>query len=238
MDSLLIAKFVGAALSVGIAGFGSAVGEGICANRASEALTRQPAASTEIVRSMLLAQAVAETSGIFGLMVAVILLFVDTPGSGLIQTAGMISAGLCMGIGALGSGLGSGMAGGTACSSTGRQPRLSNIITLNMLVGQAISQTSSIFALVIAMVLMFVGLEGDSISTIVALIAAGLCMGLGSFGPGLGTGITAERALWGIVQSERSSEVIPRTMLLGQAVAQSTAIYSMVISFILIFIIH
>ena len=238
MDLLFIAKFFGAGLSVGIGGLGSAVGEGTCANRASEAIARQPTASPEILRTMLLAQAVAETSGIFGLMVAVILLFVDTPGSGLVQPFSMLSAGLCMGIGALGSGWGSGMAGATACTSVGRQPRLNNTITLNMLVGQAISQTSSIFALVIAMVLMFAGLKGDNIITIGAVISAGLCMGLGSFGPGLGTGLTAERALWGLVRNERAADVVPRTMLLGQAVAQSTAIYSMVISFILIFIVQ
>ena len=236
METIEIAKIVGAAISVGVGGLGAAVGEGICAHNASEAMARQPAASAEIIRTMLLAQAVAETSGIFGLMVAVILLFVDTPGSGLVQSVSMISAGICMGVGALGSGFGSGFAGGTACSSVGRQPRLSNTITLNLLVGQAISQTSSIFALVIAMMLMFVGLEGDRLSTIAAVAAAGICMGIGSFGPGLGTGIIAERAMWGIVRSERAAELVPRTMLLGQAGAQSTAIYAMVIAFILIFI--
>ena len=70
-----------------------------------------------------------------------------------------------------------------------------------------------------------------------ALVAAGLCQGLGGIGPGIGNGITAREALDWFGRNEEAGAVLTRTMLIGQAVAQSTAIYAMVIALVLIFVV-
>lgn len=67
---------IGAGLAV-IAGIGPGVGQGFAAGKGAEAVGRQPEARGTIVSTMLLGAAVAETTGIYGLVVAIILLFAN-----------------------------------------------------------------------------------------------------------------------------------------------------------------
>lgn len=66
---------IGAGLAM-IAGLGPGIGQGIAAGQGASAVGRQPEAKGDIVQTMLLGQAVAETTGIYGLVIAIILLFV------------------------------------------------------------------------------------------------------------------------------------------------------------------
>ena len=66
---------IGAGLAV-IAGIGPGICQGYAAGQAAAAVGRQPEAKADIVQTMLLGQAVAETTGIYGLVIAIILLFV------------------------------------------------------------------------------------------------------------------------------------------------------------------
>lgn len=234
-DWIFIARFVGAALAVGIAAFGSAFGEGYIAMKASESIARQPKASSEIVRTMLITQAVAETAGIFGLLISIILLFVAKGEGTVTDAVSFFSGGFCMGIGAIGAGIGAGMAGGSACESIGRHPRLSSSVLLTTLVGQAIVQTGCIFALVVSMLLTIISPETDNIVVMGAMLGAGAAMGFGAIGAGISTGFTAKRAVWGMSRDSSIGGVMTRTMLLGQAVAHAGAIYSLIVAFLLIF---
>jgi ATP synthase F0 subunit c len=235
VEFVLIAKYIGAALAVGIAAFGSAYGEGYIAFKASEAIARQPKASSEIVRTMLITQAVAETAGIFGLLISIILIFIASSTGTASYAVSLIAAGLCMGVGAVGAGIGSGQAGGAACESIGRFPRLSSSILLTTLVGQAIVQTGCIFALVIAMLLSLMQQSADNIVVMGAVLGAGCAMGFGAIGAGVSTGFTAKKAIWGMSRNSSLGGVLTRTMLLGQAVAHAGAIYSLIVAFLLIF---
>lgn len=67
---------VGAGLAL-IAGIGPGVGQGYAAGKACEAVGRQPEAKGDIIQTMILGQAVAETTGIYGLVVGIILLFAN-----------------------------------------------------------------------------------------------------------------------------------------------------------------
>ena len=75
MDWGAIARYLGAGIAVGFGGMGAGIGEGMCAQEANAAIARQPKVSEQIVRTMLVAQAVAETPGIFALLVAFMLVF-------------------------------------------------------------------------------------------------------------------------------------------------------------------
>ena len=66
---------IGAGLAC-IAGIGPGVGQGIAAGLAANAVGRNPGAKSDITSTMLLGQAVAETTGLYGLFVALMLLFV------------------------------------------------------------------------------------------------------------------------------------------------------------------
>ena len=59
---------IGAGLAV-IAGIGPGVGQGIAAGHGASAVGRNPGAKGDIMSTMLLGQAVAETTGLYGLLV-------------------------------------------------------------------------------------------------------------------------------------------------------------------------
>ena len=66
---------IGAGIAL-IAGIGPGIGQGIAAGYGAQAVGRNPGAKSEITSTMLLGQAVAETTGLYGLLVAMLLLFV------------------------------------------------------------------------------------------------------------------------------------------------------------------
>ena len=66
---------IGAGLAM-IAGLGPGIGEGIAVSKALESIGRQPECKGEVTSTMLLGCAVAETTGIYSLIIALILLFV------------------------------------------------------------------------------------------------------------------------------------------------------------------
>ena len=67
---------IGAGLAM-IAGIGPGVGQGIAAGYGASAVGRNPGAKGDIMSTMLLGQAVAETTGLYGLAIAFILLFAN-----------------------------------------------------------------------------------------------------------------------------------------------------------------
>ncbi len=60
-----------------IAGLGPGIGQGRAAAAGAEAVGRNPGAKSEITSTMLLGQAVAETTGLYSLVVALILIFIN-----------------------------------------------------------------------------------------------------------------------------------------------------------------
>ena len=70
---------IGAGIAM-IAGVGPGVGQGIAAGYGASAVGRNPGARGQIMSTMLLGQAVAETTGLYGLLIAMLLLFVQPLG--------------------------------------------------------------------------------------------------------------------------------------------------------------
>ncbi len=66
---------VGAGLAL-MAGIGPGIGEGYAVGKACEAIGRQPEAKGDVTSTMLLGCAIAETTGIYGFVTGLLLLFV------------------------------------------------------------------------------------------------------------------------------------------------------------------
>lgn len=231
------AAVFGAGVCIGLGAIGAAVGEGRTAEAAAEAIARQPAAAHRVQRTMLVAQAVAESASVFALVVSVLLLFSPRPSPSLLQAAALAAAGLCMGIGALGPGLGAGFTGASACAGIARHPKAATAVTTTMLVGQAVSQTPAIFALVLAFLLLFPAPSppGPLLPALCALIGAAISAGVASVGSGLGSGLAAAAACDAVARRPRASGLLLRTLLVGQAVAQTPAIFGLLVAFLLLF---
>lgn len=77
----------------------------------------------------------------------------------------------------------------------------------------------------------------DSMTLIaaVSIISAGLAIGLGVLGPGMGQGRAVASALTALAQQPDASSTITRTLFVGLAMIESLAIYCFVVAMILIF---
>ncbi len=231
-----LAAFFGAGISMGLGAVGAAIGEGYTAAQANLAVSRHPERSGDIFKSMLVGQAVAESASIFALVIAILLLFLDPGGASPLTAAALLGAGLSMGFGAVGSGIGSGFPGGQACLGLARQPAVANSITTNMLIGSAVCQTPAIFSMVVALMLMFMDFSPMALMpTWAALIGAGLSTGLAAIGSGYGGGLAAGASCEGIARQPQSVANVTTTMLVGQAVSQTPSIFGLLVSFILMF---
>ena len=67
-------------------------------------------------------------------------------------------------------------------------------------------------------------------------LGAGICMGVGAIGPGIGEGNAVSKACEAIGRQPESKGAVTSTMIMGCAIAETTGIYSLVISILLIFV--
>lgn len=244
----------GSAIGVGfamIAGIGAGIGCGHAAGKAAEGVALNPDAQRPILMNMLVGSAIAQTTGIFSLVIALILMFSNPLASVAVSADAStelcivlalsgIGAGVSM-IGGLGAGVGCGFAGGKAAEAVSLNPSSNSSTMMAMILGSAIAQTSGIFSLVVTLILMYgnplIGmLNGGDHFLILACSGLGAgCALIAGVGPGLGQGFAAGKACEVIGLRPRMKGDVIRTMILGQAVAQTTGIYGLVIALVLLF---
>jgi len=237
---VLAASAIGAGLAM-IAGIGPGIGQGYAAGKAAEAVSIKGKGSKQVTMTMLLGAAVAETSGILSLVVAIIILYsnplIGLEGTGIVLSASAIGAGLAM-IAGIGPGIGQGYAAGKAAEAVGLNEKSTRKVTVVMLVGQAVAQTSGILALVVAIIVLYsnplLKSEGSGILLAASAIGAGLAM-IAGIGPGIGQGYAAGKSTEMTGRRPKYQPLIVKVMLLGQAVAQTTGIYALIIALVLMF---
>ena len=66
-------------------------------------------------------------------------------------------------------------------------------------------------------------------------IGAGLCMGIGAIGPAIGEGNAVGKALEGMARQPEAASNLRTNMILGCAITETTGIYSLLISFLILF---
>ncbi len=78
-------------------------------------------------------------------------------------------------------------------------------------------------------------MDNTTIIAAASIITAGLTIGLGVMGPGMGQGRAVASALVALAQQPDASSTITRTLFVGLAMIESMAIYCFVVSMILLF---
>ncbi|MCF8062915.1 MAG: F0F1 ATP synthase subunit C [Thermodesulfobacteriota bacterium] len=78
-------------------------------------------------------------------------------------------------------------------------------------------------------------MEGISLIGMASVLSAGLTIGIGAIGPAIGEGRAVAQALSSIAQQPDEMNSITRTLFVGLAMIESTAIYAFVVSMIIIF---
>ena len=72
---IIAAKAIGAAICMGVGAIGPALGEGNAVGKALEGMARQPEAASTLQTNMIIGCAVTETTGIYSLVIALLILF-------------------------------------------------------------------------------------------------------------------------------------------------------------------
>lgn len=78
-------------------------------------------------------------------------------------------------------------------------------------------------------------MDNMTLIAIASIVTAGLCTSFGCLGPALAEGRAVSTALTSLAQQPDASATITRTLFVGLAMIESTAIYCFVVSMILIF---
>ena len=78
-------------------------------------------------------------------------------------------------------------------------------------------------------------MDSLTLIAVASIVTAGITIGFGSLGPALGEGRAVATALTSLAQQPDASATITRTLFVGLAMIESTAIYCFVVSMILIF---
>jgi len=71
---------------------------------------------------------------------------------------------------------------------------------------------------------------------VASIAGAAFTMAVGSIGPALGEGWAVARALGALAQQPDKANVITRTLFVGLAMVESTAIYCLVVAMVLVFV--
>ncbi len=80
-------------------------------------------------------------------------------------------------------------------------------------------------------------MEMDTARTLARLIAAGMAIGFGAIGPGLGVGVIGAGAMVALGRNPEARGPIMTNMILSIAFAESIAIYALVVAILLIFVV-
>ncbi len=178
---------LGIAFAICCSGFVLGLVSALPARAACFAVARQPYFSKQIIRFMMISLALLQTPIIFGLLVALFIQgqapYIDTMRDAL----RLIASGICIGIGSIGPAIGLALFAQTACRGVGINRYAYNQIFSFTLISQAIIETPIIFALIVSIALLFLvpTLPQENLLDGIALLAAGLCTGLGTIGPGI-----------------------------------------------------
>jgi F-type H+-transporting ATPase subunit c len=78
-------------------------------------------------------------------------------------------------------------------------------------------------------------MDSMTLIAVTSIVTAGLTTGFGCMGPALGEGRAVSTALTSLAQQPDAAPTITRTLFVGLAMIESTAIYCFVVSMILIF---
>jgi len=72
---------------------------------------------------------------------------------------------------------------------------------------------------------------------VVTFIASAICVGFGAIGPAIGIGVIGGKDIKGTSERPDQEGTLLKTMLIAMAIAETTAVYSLVIALLLLFVV-
>lgn len=141
-------------------------------------------------------------------------------------TAVSLGAGLAVGLAGAGVAMGQGKLAGVSIEMIGKSPRMANTLMVYTILWVALVESAVIYGLVIAFQILWTAGASEA-----SVVGAGLAIGLAGFGAGYGEGHIISAALISLNRNPEMKNQILSFMVLFIALAETSAIYGLVIAF-------
>ena len=230
IDPMYLA-IIGAGIAVGVSGIASAIGAGIAGSTGAKAVAEDP----KQFSTALLFQALPQTQGIYGFLIAILILL----GAGVVGTVKQIT--LAQGLGALGAGLAVGIAAvsaigqGIAASAGIGAVKEDKKMFGKSILFSVLPETQALYGFIISiLILIGVGLFGAVTKNIPEVL------GWASVGAGLAAGIAGISALGqGIAAAGGIGAVLERSKVFGKSILfsvlpETQALYGFIIAVLIL----
>lgn len=226
---------LGIAFAICFSGFVLGIVSALPARQAVLAIARQPFFSQKIFRFMLITQSIIQTPIIFGFIIAMFIRDQAATASSLADSIRIMASGLCIGLGSIGPSIGLAQFAQTACHGIGINRNSYNKLLSFTFISEAIIETPIVFALIISLLLITSSaIPDENYLKAITMLGAALCIGIGTIGPGIGSGRTASAACHQIALNPERHASLSRVTMIAQGLIDTSAIYALLISIILI----
>jgi F-type H+-transporting ATPase subunit c len=227
---------IGIALALCVTGFVIGIASGFPAQEAVYAVARQPLMAPKILGFTIITQALVQTPIIAGFVVALLIKNFALTADSFPEALRLIAAGLCVGIGGIGPAIGLARFAQQASRALGLCKEAYGRIISFSLVSQTLIETPLIFALIVSLMIIFVipPLDETQLITGIGTLAAALAAGIGTIGTGISSGVVSG-TVCEILATDERAKTLPRTSMFAQALIETTTIYAVLISLVILF---
>ena len=210
---------------------GSSLGQADIGVATTEAIYAQPEAYSALRKTSIIGLAITETASILGLVISILFLLNPVAEANFYYASfGRIGIAFAVGISGLMAGLMSAKPVVAACISTARQPFFNGKILNLMFITQTLIMTPNIFGFLIALLIRSKLNLVTSLVEGLQLLAAGICVGIGSIGPSIGLSTFAYAACIAIGENKKMYSKILSLTFVTEAMIETPAIFSLLIS--------
>jgi len=224
---------LGILFSIGLTGCVVGLVSSYPIQQACYANARQPFFTPRIINVMLLTLSLIQTPLIFAFLVALLIITRIDETITLTTSFSYLAAGLAVGLGSIGPTIGLATFASQVCKGLGINRNAYAKLLPFTFISMAIIETPMVFSLVIALLLLQQLISASPLGIIAALSAA-LCVGIGTFGPGISSSITAVAAAKQISYNPEHAGVLSKTSMVAQALIDAAAIYALLVAMLII----
>ncbi len=231
MDLINILHYLSVGLCTIIPSFGVSIGQARVAEVSFDSMNTQPAARDDLSKTTIIALALIETAGLLGIICSLLLVFHKT--NTLNDALGQLGIVFAICLTGFMTALASSLPAKEALISIARQPFISTSRKISnlMILCQSLIQTPLAFGFIITLLIFYQLNLVTSLGHAVTLIATGLCIGLASIGPAIGSGLFTKSACKSIGLNNTIYSKIISFTIISQAIIETPIIFAVIISF-------
>ncbi len=228
---------LGIALAVGFAALSISIASSMVVRACTNSISRQPLFAPKIFAFMLLTQSIIEAPVIFAFILGFVMKINADALMSDVQGLKLLCAGLLFAIGCVGPSIGQAIFAHAACSSIGINKHAYSKIFPFTLICEAVIETPVIFCLLLSIVISYTSIPIkliDSYAPFYVILSAVFCLSVGALGAAISTGRISARSCMQIAMKETAYGTMMRANLLTVAFIESTLIYSLIVSLLLV----